>query len=57
MVLRDSSSNTLEKAWAIMDKQKVGFVNIDDYRKALVDCGVYLSKSELSFSFNFIDKS
>ena len=32
MTLRDVSSNSVEKAWAILDVKKVGVADITDFR-------------------------
>ena len=53
--LRDKSESNIEKAWVLLDSRKIGYVTVEDYRKCLVKCGIYLSKKELNFSFNFID--
>ena len=47
--------NSVEKAWATIDVKKVGVADITDFRKALIKLGLYLSQSELSFAYNFLD--
>ena len=47
--------NSVEKAWATIDVKKVGVADITDFRQALIKLGLYLSQSELSFAYNFLD--
>ena len=55
MTLRDYSMNSVKKAWATIDVKKVGVADITDFRSALIKLGLYLSQSELIFSYNFLD--
>lgn len=45
----------MERAWAILDQRKIGLFEIEDFRRALVQMGVYLTREELKSAFNFID--
>jgi len=56
MTLRERTDNNRERAWALLDQRKIGYFEIADLRSSLVQLSVYLSKSELSFIFNFMDK-
>ena len=47
--------NSVEKAWTTIDVKKVGVADITDFRKALIKLGLYLSQTELSFAYNFLD--
>lgn len=45
----------MEKAWKIFDKKNKGKVELDDFKRAVLNIGIYLTKEELKQVFNFID--
>ncbi|EGR33535.1 hypothetical protein IMG5_049950 [Ichthyophthirius multifiliis] len=57
LTLKEFTNNNMEKAWATIDQRKIGYCEIEDFRKSLVIMGVYLTKEELKFAFSFIDKN
>lgn len=57
LTLSEFTNGNMEKAWAILDQRKIGYCEIEDFRKSLVRMGVYLTKEELKFAFIFIDKN
>ncbi|EAR94381.2 EF hand protein (macronuclear) [Tetrahymena thermophila SB210] len=55
LTLREFTKGKMERAWAILDQRKIGLFEIEDFRHALVQMGVYLTREELKSAFNFID--
>ena len=47
---------TVEQAWVKFDHSKSGMFNLEDFKNALVSCGLFLTKEDIAIVFNFIDQ-
>ena len=55
--MKKFTKNSVEKCWAIIDVEKIGYVKLEDFRKGLLKMSIHITKTELAFAFNFLDQN
>lgn len=54
--LKDRKKCTMEYVWDMIDRSKVGYANLEELRRGLIDLHVYVSSVDLASLFSFMDE-
>lgn len=46
----------MEYVWDMIDRSKVGYANLEELRRGLIDLHVYVSSVDLASLFSFMDE-